>query len=182
MFQAIPYYGSNCESSCVTSCLPGWERVGDRCYFWSKEKKNWFEAEETCKSYHGHLASVTNQSIHDYMMSKNEQVWIGSTDLNGEWVWTDCSFWDFLSGWKWGEPSGRHSHNGVPEDCMEYLQTAEEWTGRYYKYSYLWNDNWCYRQQEFVCSQEICAVENKSKNNDSLLTFLTQTFDQHQRG
>ena len=149
-------WGSDCEASCVVSCPYGWERKGDRCYFWSNEWKNWFEAEETCKMmYNSHLASVTSQGIHDFMMSKKRQFWIGGTDLNawGEWVWTDCSVWDFHSGWKRGEPSGRHP-NGEPEYCLEYFPV---WTGQYYYYNYLWNDKRCYRRQEFVCSKMICA-------------------------
>ena len=67
-------WGSDCEASCVVSCPFGWERKGDRCYFWSNEWKNWFEAEETCKMmYNSHLASVTSQGIHDFMMSKKSR-------------------------------------------------------------------------------------------------------------
>ena len=113
--------GSNCdESSCVVSCQPGWEREGDYCYFWSEEKKNWFEAEETCKRHGGHLASVTDQHIHDYMMKKPKKHWIGGFLGNEEsnWMWTDCSEWTFDSGWKEGEPNFVDK-----EKCVEYRST-----------------------------------------------------------
>merc|ERR1712013_491737 len=34
-------YGSNCEASCVVSCPTGWERSGNRCYYWSKKSWSW---------------------------------------------------------------------------------------------------------------------------------------------
>lgn len=163
MFPPTRNYGSNCEAACVVSCPPGWERADDHCYFWSNERKNWFEAEGICrKRYNSHLASVTSQGIHNYMRSKKKQVWIGGTDLNpwGTWVWTDCSVWDLHSGWKQDEPSGSHPLNDQPEDCMEYFP-VEVWIGPDSSYSYLWNDKWCYHQQQFVCSKRICAGENK---------------------
>ena len=151
-------YGSNCEDSCVVSCPSGWEREGDRCFFWSNEVKTWFEAEETCqKRYGGHLASVTSQSVHEYMVSKKKQVWIGGTDIHSEWVWSDCSVWNFFSGWKSGEPSGTHPIYGHTENCMEYLATLEL-IGLHYNYA--WNDKQCYHEQEFVCSKTICAGGN----------------------
>ena len=174
-------YGSNCKASCAVSCPPGWERAGDHCFFWSQERKNWIEAAETCKKrYNSHLASVTSQSIHDYMMSKKKQVWIGGTDLNtrGKWVWTDCSVWNLHSGWKQGEPSGMHPDHGQPEHCMEYLRIAEG-TRNDYHYSYLWNDKWCFREQEFVCSKIICAGEKQNKNyNHSMLELALQRIKQ----
>ena len=88
-------YGSNCEDSCVVSCPSGWEREGDRCYFWSEEEKNWFEAEEACERQVGHLASVTSQEVHNHIKGKQITAWIGGTDMNNEgaWLWTDCSDW-----------------------------------------------------------------------------------------
>ena len=61
--------GSNCdESSCIVSCQPGWEREGDHCYFWSEERKHWFDAEDTCISIGGHLTSLATWDINNYMM------------------------------------------------------------------------------------------------------------------
>ena len=147
-------YGSNCEASCVVSCPPGWEREGDRCYFWSQDSwqewKDWHDAEETCKNKGGHLASVTNEEIHDYMQRKGIQVWIGGTDVNnmdGTGVWTDCTNWDFSSGWNEGEPN---DHWGKDENCIMY---KGKWGGG----NYGWNDGSCKRKQRFVCSKSTCT-------------------------
>ena len=136
-------FGSNCETSCVISCPSGWEREGERCYLWTDDWKTWFEAEETCKTHDGHLASVTDQHIHDYMMGKGRTVWIGGVlaDHESTWVWTDCSDWDFNSGWKQGEPN-----NFGWEKCVAY----HNWDGNG------WNDLNCDWTREFVCSKMIC--------------------------
>ena len=139
--------GSNCEASCVVSCPSGWEREGDRCYLWSDDRKNWFDAEEICKSHGGHLASVTDQDIHDYMLKKRKKHWIGGFLGNEEgiWKWTDCSEWTFDSGWGEGEP------NFVDSDkCVEY---------RFWNNVYgigFYNDH-CNNLKPSVCSKRICS-------------------------
>ena len=53
---------------CTSNCTdPGWEEREGQCYYWSQEKLFWEEAEVKCRSFGGHLASVTNQDVHDYL-------------------------------------------------------------------------------------------------------------------
>ena len=49
------------------NCSSGWEEMNGQCYFWSQEKLFWGAAEEKCRSFGAHLASVTSQDIHDYL-------------------------------------------------------------------------------------------------------------------
>ena len=49
---------------------PGWDREGDHCYFWSEERKKWFDAEDTCISIGGHLPSIDTWDINNCMMGK----------------------------------------------------------------------------------------------------------------
>ena len=138
--------GSNCEASCVDSCPLGWERKGDRCYLWRKDWETWFEAEETCKRHGGHLASVTDQHIHDYMMKKPKKHWIGGFLGNekSNWMWTDCSDWDFDSGWREGEPNFLDK-----QKCVQYRSTGSKGNG--------WNNVPCEYTSMFVCSKRICS-------------------------
>ena len=138
-------YGSNCEAGCIVFCPPDpkWELLGDRCYYWSKDKKTWFEAENECRRKGGHLASVTNQDVHSYLQSKGKKGnWIGgkSEYLNETWVWTDCSTWGF-DGWK----HGRQPNEFTP-DCVAYLSIGKGW--------YYWN---CQTEENFVCSTAVCS-------------------------
>ena len=139
-------YGSNCEASCVVSCPSGWERKGDRCYLWRKDWETWFEAEETCKRHGGHLASVTDQHIHDYMLGRTGFAWIGGFLGNKEssWAWSDCSEWTFDSGWKEGQPDDLDK-----EKCVEYCSPGSNGNG--------WSNDHCYNFKPFVCSKRICS-------------------------
>ena len=144
-------------NNCVPSCLGDWEEEGDRCYLWPLFRSNWREADEYCMKEGGHLASVTNMKIHNYIQSKvtigqiHTYFWIGGTDQaqEGDWRWTDGSPWNFTM-WGPGQPD-----NWLPwghdedEDC---LQINFEWHSKSG-----WNDIKCNTQIEFVCSQPLCA-------------------------
>ena len=141
--------GSKCdESSCVVSCQPGWEREGDYCYFWSTEKKNWFDAEETCISLGGHLASIATWEINDYMTRKKIPAWTGASTKEGTWTWADCSAWYFNPGWRDGEA------NTDGRNCMKLLHGNDE--GRQG-----WNVESCSAEQRFVCSERICSGKGR---------------------
>ena len=140
--------GSNCEASCVVSCPPGWERKGGRCYLWSDDSKNWLEAEKTCKKSGGHLASVTDQNIHDYMLGRTGKTWIGGfRNKERSWAWSDCSDWTFDSGWRPGEPNFLDFID--VEKCVEYLSIWSNGNG--------WNNDHCHNIKHFVCSKRICS-------------------------
>ena len=81
----------------------------------------------------GHLASITNIGIHNYILSKlNRKLkdkdketwfWVGGTDQEeeGNWTWSDGTRWIFV---KWGiggfdgknQPDNEEGSRG--EDCL----------------------------------------------------------------
>ena len=53
----------------MPSCSNGWQEFEGKCYLWVRGKeRNWSAAEDFCKSEGGHLASVTNRAIHEYIL------------------------------------------------------------------------------------------------------------------
>ena len=52
---------------CTRNCSSGWEERDGHCYLWSQEKLFWGEAEQRCRGFGGHLASVTSQEEQDYL-------------------------------------------------------------------------------------------------------------------
>ena len=122
------------------SCPAGWESYQDRCYFFSEEEKSWDEAEEACMEGKGHLASVTSAQVHRYLQGKGFLGWIGGMKEDNKWVWTDCSEWDFDSGWLPSEPSPG------TEFCVEYFAEPK----------HLWNNGYCENKRKFVCSKKVC--------------------------
>ena len=158
------------EQKCIPSCPENWEKEEDRCYLWPSHKRSWREAEQFCKEEGGHLASVTNQRIHDYIWSKVDQrnkkthFWIGGTDQakEGTWTWTDGSLWNFT---KWGTTPKRQPDNYnwdwdlfEDEDCLQ-IYHRRSTDG--------WNDKECSSEKKFVCSRPICPNLNITSTNNS---------------
>ena len=153
------------EDKCIPSasaCPSGWERMEDQCYLWpgstnstgskSSTRKSWAHAELFCKDQDGHLASVTNQRIHDYMKTKvnaddfDAFFWVGGADREqeGNWSWTDGSAWQFT---RWATWPRKQPDDWEGEDCLFIHDRGQE-NG--------WNDQECSDELRFVCSRPIC--------------------------
>ena len=105
------------SKKCFWSCPGGWEIEEDSCYLWTDEKKTWDEAERYCNNKGGHLASVTNLNIHNYIWSraksrdqKQKGHWIGGNYVKDEvrWQWSDRSKWEFT---KWATKPMKQPNN-----------------------------------------------------------------------
>ena len=133
----------------------------DQCYLWPSNKENWIKAEEYCQNKGGHLASVTNERIHEYIRSKIDQ-WhhetrflVGGTDRDeeGKWKWTDGSHWDFEN-WAFNQPDDRFGG----EDCLQVWPWQQGW-----------NDVGCNKEIKFVCSQRICPGDHTTNNEKNTM-------------
>ena len=149
-------YGSNCEASCAVSCPyrrdigKNWQMFNDRCYYWSKGRRNWTSAENFCKSAGGHLASVTDQRVHNFIkneLSKGKKAtWIGGKREPGSdpgrksFLWSDCSPRNYDEGWADGETNNA----GGKQECLTYTYDQEL------------NDEACAQSLSFVCTTDIC--------------------------
>ena len=108
-------------NNCVPSCLGDWEEEGGGCYLWPTFRRTWRQADEHCMKEGGHLGSVTDMKIHNYIQSKviignkNTYFWIGGTDQEeeDEWRWTDGSLWNFTM---WGK---EQPDNWMTENCLQ---------------------------------------------------------------
>ena len=79
-------------------------------------------------------------------LKKGEEIWTGGKrELGNEtFVWTDCSSWDYNSGWHDGEPDNARGN----EACVGI--TLEKW-------DWAWADENCDFPLDFVCSIPICS-------------------------
>ena len=82
-------------NKCFPSCPDRWEEKEGHCFLWPQSSRSWEEAEKFCNDEGGHLASVTNLEIHNYIQSKVNPkdsktfLWIGGTDHEEEEVEVD---------------------------------------------------------------------------------------------
>ena len=87
--------------------------------------RSWNQAEQQCQDIFGHLASVTSDTIHQYVLEGMKKrgldfVWLGGTDKvkEGTWSWIDGSPFEFTN-WSRGEPNNwKIEPNEPDEDCM----------------------------------------------------------------
>ena len=149
----------------MSSCEPDWEENGNRCYLWSRDVKNWTEAEDFCQRKGGHLASVTSTTINDYVLEgkgkRSMPLWIGGSDLevNGVWKWADCSVWDFTI-WKQGEPNDHL----VPQDCLSIHPEERKW-----------DDVGCNTKSGFLQKHILSCVELSNAMSRPTLTLPPKT-------
>ena len=124
----------------------------EHCYLWSSTWLSWADAEQFCKEVDGHLASVTNEKIHNYIQAKvvwqNDKTffWVGGTDQEqeGKWKWTDGSDWDFT---QWATFPAKQPNNQLNQDCLQIYNFKGARDG--------WNDEDCRKKRSFVCSQRV---------------------------
>ena len=121
---------------------------------WSNTKQNWNSAEQMCLKNGGHLASITNQDIHNYILNKIQSankmsVWVGGTDkeTEGTWKWSDGSLWDFSN---WANQAKPNNYRN--QDCLAIMKmdpTSTIVDG--------WHDTWCDHDHRFLCSCPLCG-------------------------
>ena len=65
-------------------CKEGWEAYGDSCFFFSEEKRTWFDAEAVCMEAGAHLTSCIDgtdfEFLRNYDTARTTR-WIGYDDL-----------------------------------------------------------------------------------------------------
>lgn len=51
-------------------CADNWVEFEDICYFYSRERMNWTNAEQHCRDLNSHLLSITSQQEQIFVNSK----------------------------------------------------------------------------------------------------------------
>ena len=126
--------------------------------------RSWNQAEQQCQDIFGHLASVTSDTIHQYVLEGMKKrgidfLWLGGTDKDeeGTWKWSDGSPFEFTN-WLWGEPNNWIG-NELDEDCM-HMDNFARWEsdneGKLREKNGKWNDLRCDKKLHFLCAQKIC--------------------------
>ncbi|XP_026154124.1 macrophage mannose receptor 1 isoform X2 [Mastacembelus armatus] len=125
-------------------CKPGWREFESKCYYFSRETKNWMEANAICLEQNSNLMSI--QSINERLWVRTQIAtdiyWIGLNDrvTEGVWEWTDGSpLIPYLLYWLPGQPDNWGDEPG--EDCG---QVVGDRSGQ-------WNDEGCNVNRRYIC-------------------------------
>ncbi|XP_066517265.1 C-type lectin domain family 4 member F-like [Hoplias malabaricus] len=136
--------GSSSGTADVSSCKPGWTPFGSKCFLFSKDKLNWHQARDYCKSQNALLLKLEAADEWDFVIRKiPEFFWVGLTDeKTGQWRWADETPYVMNSErWSPGQPDDWKDHGlgEEGEDCAHLLTTG------------LLNDNHCSVLMKYIC-------------------------------
>merc|ERR1739838_1280026 len=114
----------------------GYKKGGDGYYYkFHGDRKNWNDAQRTCKSEGGNLAIIWNQKTRDVVHGFMKDGWIGVSDQWQEGRWQTPVKGNIpYSSWNRGEPN-----NAGNEDCTMQHDSKK------------WNDLNCNSQQPYIC-------------------------------
>jgi len=130
---------------CPDGAVEGFTEDGtDACYLYERFPAQWVTAEKLCRDSQGHLASISNLFVNDFVAQAGveafeimgvDDFWIGWNDLEskGHWEWVDGAKFNFTN-WDADQPADTRS------DCTA-LSLPEG----------LWVAESCYAAKPYVC-------------------------------
>nr|XP_033816991.1 killer cell lectin-like receptor subfamily F member 2 [Geotrypetes seraphini] len=105
-------------------CPEEWRPWKGKCYFVSKEKKDWISSLRDCVSRDSHLALLKNTTDLGFISnSTKEQYWIGLNFTNNTWIWLD--------GTKSRAPEIRHNSSCAVISANRLLDWNCDYTNRW---------------------------------------------------
>ncbi|XP_035792990.1 probable serine/threonine-protein kinase DDB_G0280133 isoform X2 [Anopheles albimanus] len=137
-------------------CPPSFIRIGNECYYISKNKLNWLDAYFECKDRNAKLAEPMKYEDkhlrrHLQKTDRKEDLWIGGT-----YNWK-------LQKWQWG-------HNGREIEHQSFSQMVP---GRDLKFhcallrsdiKFRWSAEECTKKMDFICQHRMPLVTEQSRN------------------
>ncbi|RCN51487.1 lectin C-type domain protein [Ancylostoma caninum] len=115
-------------------------RYTDKEYIFVEDRKSWYEAEEDCLSWGGHLTSISDEHENSFVrgLLQADSAWIGVNDVQVENIFvnsdkTPVAYKNFQE----GEPDNA-SHN---ENCVAMEASGE------------WMDAFCLVTKPFICKR-----------------------------
>ena len=141
------------RSKIFLGCTSDWSHFKSYCYFVSKERKPWDDAQNFCEKQEGELVEITSFEENEYVFklvnkreSSHERVWIGlryDQEVN-KFLWSDKAVPYFQY---WRNPIERQGNSSKP--CVYMFTNKYEPC----KAPGSWNDVTCGSLNGFVCKK-----------------------------
>jgi hypothetical protein len=151
---------TNDGDTCTADCACGADNpdiiafplsTDGHCYMLFKISKTWPAIAGYCSDVEAEAAAITTDKERMFVGGYlNQSVWIGGTDLPGEWEWNNSEPWlikpcdaanqaceNNVDFWVSGEPNG-----GAYENCLEFKGDSDKF-----------NDVWCLHSLPFLCEK-----------------------------
>ncbi|XP_006151902.2 C-type lectin domain family 10 member A [Tupaia chinensis] len=134
----------------ISWCPVNWVEHEGSCYWFSRSRKTWSEAEKYCQLKMSHLVVINSREEQNFVQEHtgSSYVWIGLNDSEGIWKWVDGTDYETnFKNWEPGQPDDWHGHGlGGGEDCAHLRIHGN------------WNDNACQRLYLWVCEATLGKV------------------------
>ncbi|XP_023601964.1 C-type lectin domain family 10 member A-like isoform X2 [Myotis lucifugus] len=126
-----------------TCCPMGWLEYEGSCYWFSRSRLTWPQAEKYCQLRNAHLVVINSREEQRFIAQHSSpfHTWIGLTESDGSWKWVDgTDYGNSYKNWAIGEPNNWQWHEaGGNEDCAEIQDDGR------------WNDDFCLQVQRWAC-------------------------------
>ncbi|XP_008534238.2 C-type lectin domain family 10 member A isoform X4 [Equus przewalskii] len=130
------------------ACCPlNWLEHEGSCYWFSRSKKPWPEAEKQCQLQNAHLVVINSREEQDFVQEHTGSsfTWMGLSDPEGVWKWVDgTDYKTNFQNWSPGQPDDWDGHGlGGGEDCAHFHSNGQ------------WNDIVCQAPLQWVCETKM---------------------------
>ncbi|XP_064175897.1 CD209 antigen-like [Anguilla rostrata] len=83
---------SSCTGRVCEPCPQGWEQFSSKCYYFSNEKKNWFDSRSDCIKRGADLVIIESEDEQRFITNiAKSHTWIGlsRSEFKSNWLWVD---------------------------------------------------------------------------------------------
>ncbi|XP_074543181.1 uncharacterized protein LOC141803156 [Halichoeres trimaculatus] len=140
-------------------CEEGWEKFGEKCYYFSTKKFPWSESRAECQKQEGDLVKIDSreeqifldEKLRPKMKKDEDKFWIGLTDSEeeGTWLWVDRSpLNQSLVFWNGDEPDNWKDRKDIEEDCGRMGEKGGDVNYR------SWFDRRCTDSFKYICEKQ----------------------------
>ncbi|OWF39795.1 C-type lectin domain family 4 member M-like [Mizuhopecten yessoensis] len=125
-------------------CTEDWQHFQGQCYFFSKDKHSWDDANTSCAAMDSRLAIADNEQINSFIRNdKNRFVryWIGGKEEGKMWMWAGTGNPLSYTAWCPEQPDGSGTL------CVSFLKLVPP--------TCYWTDRKCKYRQAYICQRPI---------------------------
>ena len=132
-------------------CPPSFEKVGNDCYFVSKEKVGWIEARKKCEKKGSVLVTLDTESVTEVLVNLVKkssrkhfnEFWTAGNDIEVEGVWEWAGVRSEVPEFGWTE----EPYYSIEENCLVWVVELRT-RGRY---SDGWHGASCCNSALYIC-------------------------------
>ncbi|XP_036308275.1 C-type lectin domain family 10 member A isoform X2 [Pipistrellus kuhlii] len=130
------------------ACCPvAWLEHDGSCYWFSRARSTWSEAEKSCQLQNAHLVVINSREEQNFIAQHSApfHTWIGLVEGGGSWKWVDgTDYRNSYKNWGAGQPNNwKGNEDDADEDCAEVREDGR------------WNDDDCQRVQQWACELKL---------------------------